>query len=144
MKNGRRNWWLLALRRFWKPPPNRRCQPSRQRLKNHNSKIRGDVDAPSFGRSEVVASLGGDRHNRGHHLAIHNCGSGGISPLSFAIVDRPSEKPTGKDVGSFLGCRHVRKPGHHCRRAVRSEEHTSELQSRENLVCRLLLEKKKQ
>src|SRR5690606_41219177 len=28
--------------------------------------------------------------------------------------------------------------------AVRSEEHTSELQSRENLVCRLLLEKTKQ
>src|SRR5436309_11536613 len=40
----------------------------------------------------------------------------------------------------------------HCRRSSaststgpqsRSEEHTSELQSRENLVCRLLLEKKK-
>src|SRR5690606_39888268 len=29
------------------------------------------------------------------------------------------------------------------RRRPRSEEHTSELQSRENLVCRLLLEKKK-
>src|SRR5690606_40418959 len=28
-------------------------------------------------------------------------------------------------------------------RECRSEEHTSELQSRENLVCRLLLEKKK-
>src|SRR5690606_39599713 len=28
-------------------------------------------------------------------------------------------------------------------KSVRSEEHTSELQSRENLVCRLLLEKKK-
>src|SRR5436309_7658125 len=28
--------------------------------------------------------------------------------------------------------------------ALRSEEHTSELQSRENLVCRLLLEKKKE
>src|SRR5690606_41441746 len=28
--------------------------------------------------------------------------------------------------------------------ASRSEEHTSELQSRENLVCRLLLEKKKE
>src|SRR5207302_9336358 len=28
-------------------------------------------------------------------------------------------------------------------RHARSEEHTSELQSRENLVCRLLLEKKK-
>src|SRR5690606_40467214 len=30
------------------------------------------------------------------------------------------------------------------RTGQRSEEHTSELQSRENLVCRLLLEKKKQ
>src|SRR5690606_41831312 len=29
------------------------------------------------------------------------------------------------------------------RRSARSEEHTSELQSRENLVCRLLLAKKK-
>src|SRR5690606_42039022 len=28
-------------------------------------------------------------------------------------------------------------------KVLRSEEHTSELQSRENLVCRLLLEKKK-
>src|SRR5256885_8097154 len=34
----------------------------------------------------------------------------------------------------------LRKPG---ARAVRSEEHTSELQSPCNLVCRLLLEKKK-
>src|SRR5690349_24949653 len=33
--------------------------------------------------------------------------------------------------------------GHKCERAVRSEEHTSELQSRRDLVCRLLLEKKK-
>src|SRR5436309_10997496 len=35
---------------------------------------------------------------------------------------------------------------HECRfrrDRLRSEEHTSELQSRENLVCRLLLEKKK-
>src|SRR2546430_7484962 len=29
-----------------------------------------------------------------------------------------------------------------CERLVRSEEHTSELQSQSNLVCRLLLEKK--
>src|SRR3989442_14631925 len=38
--------------------------------------------------------------------------------------------------------------GQHCaaaggRRIIRSEEHTSELQSRPHLVCRLLLEKKK-
>src|SRR2546427_5630260 len=30
-----------------------------------------------------------------------------------------------------------------CSRSARSEEHTSELQSQSNLVCRLLLEKKK-
>src|SRR5690606_40135607 len=35
-----------------------------------------------------------------------------------------------------------RQKRHAQRRAARSEEHTSELQSRENLVCRLLLEKK--
>src|SRR3989442_2854659 len=36
------------------------------------------------------------------------------------------------------------RPAHHRRgsRAARSEEHTSELQSRPHLVCRLLLEKK--
>src|SRR6476620_12125941 len=38
------------------------------------------------------------------------------------------------------GCR---RPGRGCRRPRRSEEHTSELQSRQYLVCRLLLEKKK-
>src|SRR2546430_7714013 len=32
---------------------------------------------------------------------------------------------------------------HTARRYLRSEEHTSELQSQSNLVCRLLLEKKK-
>src|SRR3712207_8272631 len=32
---------------------------------------------------------------------------------------------------------------HECKRVERSEEHTSELQSRQYLVCRLLLEKKK-
>src|SRR2546427_2559815 len=36
------------------------------------------------------------------------------------------------------------EPARHARRrARRSEEHTSELQSQSNLVCRLLLEKKK-
>src|SRR5690606_40302383 len=34
-------------------------------------------------------------------------------------------------------------PGQESGNGWRSEEHTSELQSRENLVCRLLLEKKK-
>src|SRR5690606_2958114 len=45
-----------------------------------------------------------------------------------------------------LRCRPELAPGNSRADAVkriRSEEHTSELQSRENLVCRLLLEKKK-
>src|SRR2546427_5890121 len=42
--------------------------------------------------------------------------------------------------------RHCRSEVHRARQhgaAIRSEEHTSELQSQSNLVCRLLLEKKK-
>src|SRR4029077_13401413 len=38
---------------------------------------------------------------------------------------------------------HDRHRERHPRRGARSEEHTSELQSHLNLVCRLLLEKKK-
>src|SRR2546430_10997741 len=41
--------------------------------------------------------------------------------------------------GQWRGARH--HVAHHV--AARSEEHTSELQSQSNLVCRLLLEKKK-
>src|SRR2546421_8424396 len=45
-----------------------------------------------------------------------------------------------------VGVQHAHIPARHglCAGAVlRSEEHTSELQSRSDLVCRLLLEKKK-
>src|SRR3712207_7865920 len=52
--------------------------------------------------------------------------------------DRPHQR--GVDVAALeLGHRHARMAG----LRVRSEEHTSELQSRQYLVCRLLLEKKK-
>src|SRR5690606_41651605 len=43
--------------------------------------------------------------------------------------------------GGRIRPQHV--PAEEDRKVQRSEEHTSELQSRENLVCRLLLEKKK-
>src|SRR5438093_4381538 len=45
-------------------------------------------------------------------------------------------------VGRFGSRRARRGPGQ-CHQPTRSEEHTSELQSLTNLVCRLLLEKKK-
>src|SRR5438034_3701942 len=38
--------------------------------------------------------------------------------------------------------RHTQRSPRSCGNAVRSEEHTSELQSHSELVCRLLLEKK--
>src|SRR5690606_41632994 len=56
----------------------------------------------------------------------------------------------GRPRGGASGAGPEPLPGHHPGRhhpgrvpGLRSEEHTSELQSRENLVCRLLLEKKK-
>src|SRR5690349_23758129 len=47
------------------------------------------------------------------------------------------------DVVDALGGRALSGYGKHQEQAGRSEEHTSELQSRRDLVCRLLLEKKK-
>src|SRR2546429_3817937 len=55
------------------------------------------------------------------------------SPFRKAQTDR---FPRGS--ANVLGCSRA-----HSRNRARSEEHTSELQSRLHLVCRLLLEKKK-
>src|SRR5690606_39927677 len=72
------------------------------------------------------------------------CGPGGerhhdkrswSSPPTFPPVPPPPQTPR------FPGGSQRVPPGK--RGVCRSEEHTSELQSRENLVCRLLLEKKK-
>src|SRR3712207_7226464 len=46
------------------------------------------------------------------------------------------------DAGAERRRVHAGRPGTHGGAASRSEEHTSELQSRQYLVCRLLLEKK--
>src|SRR5690625_6168440 len=45
--------------------------------------------------------------------------------------------------GSFIVKKRAAKTGRNISKNTRSEEHTSELQSRGHLVCRLLLEKKK-
>src|SRR5690606_42018344 len=59
-----------------------------------------------------------------------------------------AEKPTDFDIvktgdGSYILQVQADVKITHPEHSLRSEEHTSELQSRENLVCRLLLEKKK-
>src|SRR5690606_39579997 len=71
----------------------------------------------------------------------------------WALRSRISEGPLGQSVlttGQPQASASIRTPGSPSQREHRtkteardrSEEHTSELQSRENLVCRLLLEKK--
>src|SRR6266700_3750092 len=49
---------------------------------------------------------------------------------------RPTGRPRSRSTASFSAGKRLKS-----KRPARSEEHTSELQSRENLVCRLLLEK---
>src|SRR5690606_41191466 len=66
------------------------------------------------------------------HGATRYAAAPGIQPLREAIA-RDLANRTGRDIDA-AGVVVT---------AGRSEEHTSELQSRENLVCRLLLEKKK-
>src|SRR2546430_11703040 len=59
-----------------------------------------------------------------------------VPPTSRSSPSTPG--PARRRRNRWLTGRHRRSP-----RSSRSEEHTSELQSQSNLVCRLLLEKKK-
>src|SRR2546421_4246407 len=61
-------------------------------------------------------------------------------PLSLPAAVRHSARSSGRCSGRRRSLLDAALPGHGQRR---SEEHTSELQSRSDLVCRLLLEKKK-
>src|SRR5690349_23776231 len=82
---------------------------------------------------------------------------GGLDCGYFALILRRPPKPTLFPYTTLFRSgggrerREQRRGAHDGRRrprrdrpAARSEEHTSELQSRRDLVCRLLLEKKKQ
>src|SRR5690606_40882401 len=64
--------------------------------------------------------------------------------ILFILVDdlRPAIGAYGDPVAITPNIDKLAAQGFRFERAYRSEEHTSELQSRENLVCRLLLEKK--
>src|SRR5207302_4682780 len=73
------------------------------------------------------------RSTAGFHLALR-------ARFSSRPPDDPSPELTRF---SFLASWLSRKENRVSSGLGRSEEHTSELQSRENLVCRLLLEKKK-
>src|SRR5690606_40751776 len=65
-------------------------------------------------------------------------GRGPTPPLPCGAPSRVTPPPA-LTASPERSASHTQRHGHV---AQRSEEHTSELQSRENLVCRLLLEKK--
>src|SRR5439155_25751326 len=69
-----------------------------------------------------------------------------IRPRGARLGRRCLRKPDGKQYGCWRDCcastSEEAAPPATERRQARSEEHTSELQSRGHLVCRLLLEKK--
>src|SRR5690606_41756463 len=66
---------------------------------------------------------------------VHSGDASGIVPSSFRLLRQLLSRIEDEATGQVL------VDGLHADIPARSEEHTSELQSRENLVCRLLLEK---
>src|SRR2546430_12354661 len=61
--------------------------------------------------------------------------------LRAALIERAEQQARQHDTDGMIAA-HQRNRNHPVG-VVRSEEHTSELQSQSNIVCRLLLEKKK-
>src|SRR3712207_7444550 len=70
------------------------------------------------------------RQQRGQRLGLHELVEPGVPPVRLARV------------GDLHRRRKEREQSGRLALHLRSEEHTSELQSRQYLVCRLLLEKK--
>src|SRR5215813_5708470 len=66
-----------------------------------------------------------------------------VSLMRGRADDRRSRHPVSGHPAGHLPIRRQRHRHSHGCHGTRSEEHTSELQSRPHLVCRLLLEKKK-
>src|SRR3989475_3573180 len=75
----------------------------------------------------------------GKDVLLEHGGEGLYQPLDLGIAScrMMVAVPEGFDYAGAV------RQGARLRVATRSEEHTSELQSQSNLVCRLLLEKKK-
>src|SRR5690625_6632963 len=88
-----------------------------------------------------VAKLEADGHN------VINLGQGNPDlPIDNQVVEKlqqAAQKPVNDQYPPFGGHDYFREAVADFYKRERSEEHTSELQSRGHLVCRLLLEKKK-
>src|SRR5690606_41128109 len=100
------------------------------------------IDSPQGDQCERIAASKATTDAAIVIASLHvGCGTGWGRRVEFRR--RRGELPcgvTGRRCRASRGCSR-RRPSPPP--SDRSEEHTSELQSRENLVCRLLLEKKK-
>src|SRR2546430_7737831 len=82
----------------------------------------------------------------GSRAAVSLCGCNATPTSPPAVPARGIMSPAGNELppgAGQLACYLPRQAGRWTVSEGRSEEHTSELQSQSNLVCRLLLEKKK-
>src|SRR5690606_41755119 len=111
---------LVALLAPWRAPHD----PSLRLLKDQVSNANNQIPPPQPGHP-----LGGDQYGRD---LLSRILLGSQQTLLVALL----ATVIGLGIGTVLGTLAGAFGG-------RSEEHTSELQSRENLVCRLLLAKKK-
>src|SRR2546430_12508946 len=91
--------------------------------------IRRPPRSTLFPYTTLFRSVLGDE--RGHVLAKSEVAGAQLQQLGADGLHQ------GREADGLL------EPGRHIADAERSEEHTSELQSQSNLVCRLLLEKNK-
>src|SRR5699024_12690520 len=104
---------------------------------------------PRAPRPSSSASLSFSFHSSADLRDLHSFPTRRSSDLLSVVVDHLDRlqvgvhpEPAGEP-GGAAGGQHVVRPGDVVTER-RSEEHTSELQSRFDLVCRLLLEKKKE
>src|SRR5690606_40390693 len=95
----------------------------------------------------VIKHPGRNDQHQSDQMVEQRMGKCGNDPDVLHAISHPDRMPREIPIGSGGGPHQrfqiIERVGLFDLFVVRSEEHTSELQSRENLVCRLLLEKKK-
>src|SRR5690606_40246520 len=113
------------------PPPRLNTEPVQPPdlvgVVGHEADRPGSRVLEDLGADAVLPEIGGETQGV---VGLHR-----IQPLILEGV--------GPDLVEKAGASAFKKIRAYALQDQRSEEHTSELQSRENLVCRLLLEKKK-
>src|SRR3990172_4993427 len=135
------------------PRPVHPIDPSREAYQDATGRVLGEI----AGMDVDPASRVGTEDPEGARLAAGWAGPHGV--LNLVITDRkalvalkafedrqrevPPLEPASGPLGSGLVGHHGQVNRVAMKQEHRSEEHTSELQSRLHLVCRLLLEKKK-